>query len=297
MIDTVNLTVRSFERDYLDVFWEFTGQVLDTLQHEWKLQRSESPGGPWDDVTAWIQEIYYFRDNIVPLISKIRTLYYRLVVRERTNHANTQAFGPSCLQAEPDLVGMELIRQVRMELRFGSGRSVFILPRRTMGPRCLRCYDVESGAPILSNCRDCYGTTYAGGYLSPIRVEADIGEHSVDRRQTDSAIVTQSNTVARMANFPPARPGDLLIDSENNRYRVEKVTKGEHRKAPYEQDLLLHQMPPGDIEYQIPLDVGSLSSYDPDPDGRIRTIPTSDETMSDADLKSLIGMFGGVKIF
>lgn len=297
MFTAAQIQVRSFERDYMDIFWEFSGSVRDTYRFEWKVQRSESPGGPWDDITAWLQEVYYLRDNIIPFLSKVRKLYYQIVVREVGNVSNTKTFGPNANIAQPDLVSMELIRQVRMELRHGSGRIVYILPRRTLGPNCLSCYDPESSVRIASHCADCYNTTKAGGYLSPIRAEADIYETSQDRRQTDTAVIVQSNTMARMSNYPPVRPSDLLIDSENRRFRVEKVTPGEHRRVPYEQDLMLHELPPGDIEYDIPLDVGALNGYDPDPDSRMRTIPASDTGLSDEALKDLLGAFGGVKIF
>jgi hypothetical protein len=281
----------------MDIFWEFTGRVRDTFLYEWKVQRSESPEGPWEDITTWFQEVYHFRDNIVPILSKVRSLYYQVVVREVGNTPNTRTFGPNTNMAQPDLISMELIRQVRMELRHGSGRLVYILPRRTLGPNCLSCYDVESGVPIMSGCTDCYGTTKAGGYLSPIRAEADIAEISQDRKQTDTDVITQSNTMARMSNYPPVRPGDLLIDSENRRFRVEKVTPGEHRRVPYEQDLMLHELPKVDVEYEIPLDIAALNGYDPDPDSRVRTIPASEEALSDEGLKDLLGAFGGVKIF
>lgn len=290
----VTLTVRSFQKNSLDLFWEFKDQT-DTFMYEWRLLRSEGAAGPWSARTGWIREVYYFRDNEVPIISRTRQIFYILEVRERGT-TDVHTFGPSCLQAAPDLVGMELIRQVRMEIRHGAGRWVFILPKRSYGARCISCWDEDANVRMQSNCPDCFDTSFVGGYLSPIKTEADVGEMTVSERSTDQTQLTQANGQAYMPNFPPVKAGDLLITAENERYRVESVQKNQHRSSPYSQDALLHLLPRGDIEYDIPIDVGPLSDFDSDIDFRVRTNPTNHERIEDDELVDLLGMFGQVVV-
>jgi len=295
MISSANITVRSFEYNWLDIFWEFSDSDYDERDHEWRVVRSESAAGPWSALTGWIQGVHYLRDNITSMISRTRTLYYCVEVRAITNPSEVNRLGPGSLRAAPGLVGMELIRQVRMELMY-SGRMAFLVPIRTIGMPCISCVDMESGTKFRSRCEDCFDTERAGGYLSPIRTEIDVAEVDSDTRSTDTAKLTQNNTSGRMSNFPPAKQGDIVVTSENKRFRVEKVVTTEHRASPFEQNIILHEIPRGDVEYKIPIDVGDLTRYDTEVDTRVLTNPTSDDVLSDDDVRELLGMFGGVKL-
>lgn len=290
----VDLTVRSFERNFLDLFWEFDASTY-TMEYEWRIFRSEGPAGPWEIRTPWVREVFYFRDNVVPMLDRVRTVYYTITVRKLSDQTS-QTFGPFSLAAKPDLIGMELIRQVRMELRYGSGRVCFLLPKRTTGPFCRTCYDSESKVRMNSNCISCYDTARAGGYYSPIRTEADIAEKDTSVVSKDQTVLNQVNTTARMTNFPPVKAGDVLITSENDRYVVERATTAEHRAAPYEQDVLLHLLPRTDIVYRIPVNIGDLTTYVDSLDDSIRTIPTTQRDDATDTYHKLLGHFGGVKL-
>lgn len=286
------LKVLSFEKNHLDVFWELDTPT-DSLDYEWRLLRSEGPAGPWDPLTGFVQEVYYYRDNVAPLISRVRQLFYVLEIKHRATGV-TEQLGPSSLGVEPDLIGMELIRQVRMELRF-SGRLAYLLPLRTVGPRCVSCYDAIREVRTRSRCPSCYDTSRVGGYLSPVKTEIDISEQEKDMTQTDYGEVVQTSTTGRMSNFPPAKTGDLIVTDQNERYRIEKMVPSEHRRSPYEQAVVLYHLPVGNAEYDIPLNIQSLQTYDSDPDMRSRVNPT-DNKVDGEYIKFLLGTFGGVRL-
>lgn len=294
MSTRVDIIIRSFERDWLDIFWDVIGHY-DPMQYEFRVLRSEGPAGPFEPMTGYMLNRNHLRDNVITLIHKIRHLYYVVDMRNRQTSA-VQRFGPVTLSADPDLVGMELIRQTRMEIRFGSGRIAWLFPVRTMGMRCRACYDSISGIRFRSQCVDCLDSGFAGGYWAPIESEMDISESDEEETHTDNDKIAQVNTTARMSNFPPAKPGDLIVTAENERYKVEKVTAGEHRRAAYEQDLLLHAIPRGDIEYRIPLPIVDLKNFNPNPDPRIETLPTDSETLSDDAIIEMFEQFGGVRL-
>lgn len=284
----VDFKVRSFERRWLDLFWDF--QDVETFGYEWRVGRSESPEGPWDWLSPWVREVFSMRDNIGSHFSRAREFFYVLEVRKRGTSEATSF--KSALRARPDLVGMEMILQVRMELRHGSGRAVFYVPKRTYGTRCSSCFDRETNTRIRSNCEACYDTGFAGGgYLSPIRTEADIREVDKNVVLTDYGKTVQADCSCRMSNYPPIKEGGLIITSENDRYRIEKLTNSSHKGSPYEQNLYLHLIPRGDAEYRIPIDVGALEEYEDLLDERTRTYPT-DHDVEEVTTNSLLGVFG-----
>lgn len=286
--------VRSFERRYLDLFWEFVG-VFDSFAHEWQVRRSEGPAGPFTALTPWVQEIYTIRDALGPMFTKIRSLYYQLAVRKRGS-VEEERFGPFCLDAPMDLIGMEITRQTRMELRYGSGSLCFVLPVRTFGVPCDSCYDDISKVRILSGCQRCFDTGFVGGYLNPIQSEIDVSEAEKEGSTRNNAEIYESNTQARMSNFPPVKRKDLIITPENVRYRVERVSRGEHRRSMYEQELLLHEIPPSDVEYLFPLPLVDIQHMSFDPDTRMRTLPQDHDDLSETELRDMLGVFGKVRV-
>jgi hypothetical protein len=59
-----------------------------------------------------------------------------------------------------------------------------------------------------------------------------------------------------MSAFPPLKPDDLIIEPENQRWKVRTVAMTEHGRAPILQNLKLHLVPSTDMEYRVPLDLG-----------------------------------------
>jgi hypothetical protein len=49
------------------------------------------------------------------------------------------------------------------------------------------------------------------------------------------------------------KPDDILVELENRRWKVTKVTCTEKARAAVHQEVELHEIPPSDMEYAIPL--------------------------------------------
>lgn len=58
-----------------------------------------------------------------------------------------------------------------------------------------------------------------------------------------------------MIYFPPVNPDDILVEAENRRWKVIKVTPTQRLRATVRQELTLHEIPRGDIEYDLPVNV------------------------------------------
>jgi hypothetical protein len=257
------LWVRSFNMDHLDVFWEI-GQVpastkSDTTPHaifdfEFFILRSEAAMGPYEQVGGPLQDLYHFRDVRVSLLHKWRQWFYKLKIVDKKT-GDVEEIGPaSSFEPEPDIIAAEIIRQEDMLFREFVGRRCWLFPVRTFGPRCT-CYDPTLQRATRSGHLPCFGTGWLGGYMRPVEIFIQLDPTSKQSVIQPTGEMQPVNTTARMSSFPPVSPRDIIIESENRRWRVVNVGQTQRLRAVVHQELQLHEIPKSDVEYSIPLNV------------------------------------------
>ena len=69
----------------------------------------------------------------------------------------------------------------------------------------------------------------------------------------EQLITSQQVLEGRMSVYPLVKPGDLLVEEEGTRHRVQSVSLTERLRAPVQQILSLYRIPEGDIEYHLPV--------------------------------------------
>lgn len=252
MIQVDNFRVASFDTDHLDLFWDFS-QADDLGEYSISVERSESPMGPWDILFSGAYDLPFFRDNTVHSYHPWRTYFYRVIFSHPSGH--TIELGPASLGAVPSLEAQEIAMTTQLVLQEVKGRKCWLLKRRTLGQRC-KCYDPIRRRRTEGSCITCYGTSYVGGYYSPIETHVWINPKSVtvSEPQPGSPRVV-INVPAVMAAFPPASPQDILIDPENIRWRISSVDTPARLGASIRQDLTLHKLDSSRVEYKIPLNI------------------------------------------
>lgn len=263
-LQVINFRAQSFDLDHIDLFWEvndfYTGQPTDEmiLAYTFQVLRSESMFGPWDPLTKPFQDQYHFRDVSPALLHKWRRLYYILrVTDQRTNEVKD--WGPTAQLPEPDLIALEIMRQEDVLFREFAGRKCWHFPVKTFGPKCI-CYDRVKGKRTRSNCITCFDTGYLGGYLSPVECFVQIDPSAKNNQKTPSGEQQTNNTSARLISFPPMKPDDILVESENRRWKVVTVAMTTRLRAVVHQELTLHEIPIGDVEYKLPINVANLDN-------------------------------------
>jgi hypothetical protein len=266
-----NVKVRSFSLDFIEVTWEIEDTELDPHDFVCFVLRSESPMGPWDIIGGPFEDKYLFIDNRIDKLHRWRTLHYKIRSIRKSDPTDVAESEAASQTAEPDLIAEEIQRLERLLWQEFAGRRCFIFPARTFGQRCGNCYDgPDKGKGFTSQrrrsgCLTCYDTGYVGGYLDPIETFMQIDPTTSNIQLTQIVERHPEDATARLPNFPLVKPRDLIVEAENKRWRVVRVTPTERLRSVVHQELVLHAIPLGDIEYKIPIRIEDLRNFEPSP--------------------------------
>jgi hypothetical protein len=246
-------------RDGVNVQWQVEGEDDDLTLIEVELQRSESPHGPFTPVqTLDPLTAFSFTDRTAPWRSKNFELYYQLVGRLRsTGEAVSEcpAFG---FQGRHGLDALEIIRQHHI-LLYGvngheplTGIRTTVYKKRTFGPRCRECTDESTGQVVVSQCRSCGGTGFAGGgYYTPIIANMNFQPTPRQLQITNLGKAEDNETTVFTTNFPIFYAGDMVVEPNERHWRVVQIEVTERKRVIVHQLLRLRQLDHNDIEYEM----------------------------------------------
>lgn len=292
-----NLLVRSFSLDLLEVMWEIEDTELDPLDFRLMVFRSESPMGPWDPIAGPFEDHYRYVDNQVNLLHRWRQIYYKIRSTSKVDPSNYTDSDAFTFHAQPDLIAQEIQRLERLVWEEFAGRRCFIFPARTFGQRCGNCFDGPSKGKGFtsqrrrSNCVTCYDTGFVRGYFDPIEIFMQIDPSPKAMQRLPLAERQQVDTSARLPNFPLVKPDDIIVEAENRRWRVVKVIPTERLRSVVHQELVLHEIVKGDIEFQLPIRLDDLRSFEPSP-GRNFTNPQNLDSFEAEAIKNTFAVYG-----
>lgn len=253
-LELEKLRVRSLDVDFNEISWCVKETAEDILDYDLQILRSESPEGPFDEISVPFQNQELFVDNSVPEFHRYRTLYYKIRVIEKAT-GEDKLFGPIAHEPEPDLVALELRKHINLLMREFVGRRCWVFPIRTFGPRCPNCWDKVLGKKKFSQCLTCFDTGFLRAYLRPIETWIQFDPSPKTQQQTNLGEQQQVNTTARLPYFPTVKPRDLIVEPENRRWRVTQQNQTEQGRAVVHQEIQLHEIPRSDIEFAIPLNM------------------------------------------
>ena len=296
MIKISNIQVRSFDIDYLDIYWDLEDSFDDVRAYEFVVERSDTEFGPYYPVSSAMVDRYHFRDTSVRgRHSYYNKIYYRVSVtnRETGSSAVFPEQGGFKLAAKPDLAALEMARMNNLKLKEFSGRKVWVFPKRKTGQRCSVCFDPVSQRKLRSQCPGCFDTTWTGGYHAPVETYALIVTPNEQTIHANFGNVENENTTLQLGNYPELFEGDIIVEAENVRWRVAStISKIKKARSLVRQQAALHRIPKGDIEYSLPINLSDeeIKELSASPERNY----TNPQTLESAKLSNVLtDVFGG----
>jgi hypothetical protein len=143
----------------------------------------------------------------------------------------------------------------------------------------------------VSGCLSCFDTGFVRGYMRPIETWMSIDPNPNTEQNTTVGPLQQNDTTARLGYYPPLKPRDILVEPENKRWRINQVNQTEQLRAPLHQEIQMHLIPTGDIEYKIQFDPGAALSnlfFSP---ARSFTNPQNLETFRDEEIPDIFSIY------
>lgn len=248
-LQVANLRCRSLDVDFNDISWEVTDTTEDVLDYTFQVLRSEAVEGPYDSISTEFEDRYSFLDNALVRGHLYRQFHYKLRVRHKASGAVTEV-GPVSKEADPDLITTEVRKHINLLMREFAGRRCWVFPIRTFGSRC-PCRNAVLQKQRRSNCVSCFDTGYLRGYMRPIESWIQIDPNPDAEQNSAVGPNHQQSTTARLGYYPPLKPRDMIIEGENNRWRVVQVNTTQHLRASLHQEVSMHLIPHTDTEYTL----------------------------------------------
>jgi hypothetical protein len=162
---------------------------------------------------------------------------------------------PHTTDARYRLVKRALARNMYLMLKKLNGIKFKLLKRRHFGTRCTVCYDPMSRMVFDSHCATCYGTSWVGGYYTPIEIYGQIVRGSGGHIQTQLSPQAKDDLnfpQIRTLDFPRIDPGDVLVAMDRNRrFLVKQRYNSSIKTISVHQTLAVSELPRTAVEYDV----------------------------------------------
>jgi len=256
------------------VFLQWDVQCDESGDFYIDVQRSGSPTGPWESIAVALKDAYNFVDQafgqppIIPpngehwpvnLFSLSRAIYYRVAVTPPSGVVNMFSSDPMPVEPGLDtrtrLLKRKLLRDLSVGFRKLNGVPLAVLKRKRWGERCPVCFDETLRESTQEHCPTCFGTSFRGGYWTPVQIR---GRREVAPVQT--RLESGGETDIQLPDFivldyPRLEYKDIIVNlTTNERYEVQRVTPTELKGVTVHQKLASSLLSHSSVEYKVPVE-------------------------------------------
>ena len=262
------------------VQWDYVPDPNVTGTFLFRVERSGSPEGPWTDISGNLPNQVSYVDTLTAnnteklnLASVARELYYRVTVTapnavsvtsaamdmtgERVNdtlqtEANTNPF--AALTKRKFLLRRKILRDESIQFRALNGTEALILKRRHFGQRCTVCFDQLTKMTTKGQCTTCYGTSWIGGYYTPISTFVRWGASPIQSSLTNEGKMDINSNGVTLLNYPKVEEGDLIITPDGNtRWVIKQIGPTSLKGLVVHQRVMAMEIPRTNVEYKLPI--------------------------------------------
>lgn len=149
-------------------------------------------------------------------------------------------------------IANEIQRREYMLLSKFAGAKSFFFRKKVFGTRCPRCWDKETEKVMDDHCEVCYGTSFEGGYYSPIAIYIQYDPTQANKRKSYVGDIEPTNLGAWTISMPEIVSDDIIIRSKDwNVYRVIDSNPTELQTRTVRQIMSITQLSRQDIENSL----------------------------------------------
>jgi hypothetical protein len=234
-----------------------------TPDFTYQVYRSGSSEGEWEHIGVDLANTYYYVDEDFPapedqeapgLFSMQRVLYYKITAvksGDPTVYEVTKKMEP-WLDARRAGMHRKFVRDALVALKKVIGTEVAILKRLRWGEQC-SCV-ASTGQPTRSNCPECFGTSFVGGYWEPVYGYAQLGSQPVSVTTALQGKVERREVTIMMSNVPQVESDDILVFIRSDRrFQVKHVNPTQVHNVDVHQEVIASELSPSSSEFNIPV--------------------------------------------
>lgn len=163
------------------------------------------------------------------------------------------------MQKRLKLIQRAVQRRAVVNLQYFSGVYIVILKRKSFGVRCTKCFDQASKSVLISNCADCYGTGWEGGYYSALLSTAKIEESPLQAQTEQSSKTEIVQAQFELLDFPRLKKDDVIVEVDSNRrWIVSTIGERSLRRRRLTQHVSCSELSRTAVQYRIPVNTEEL---------------------------------------
>ena len=254
----LRLECRSISYSETVFYWIAEPDARENLSYfGYIVQVSESPIGPWANL--YDSPIYAFGyvDRITQRDMIDQRLYYRVMAISHRDGSIFYSDGICLYSLDSNRIADYITNIQQLLLRRAQGHEYLHFSRKKFGARCGACWDDVSRKVIRSKCPQCFGTTYDGGYFSPIKISVNVDPQQKQVAKTPYGEVEANSLSGWTSNVVVIENDELLVslDRSIKRYLVNNVVPLSLHGAVTKQMLMLGQCKMDDPAQLVPIDV------------------------------------------
>lgn len=221
--------------------WDIKGEIFTVY-------RSTSPTSDFQVIASGIAQPFYIDE--VNLYDTAVQYYYK--VEGLVNGAKVEEDGPVTMAYNKiDRIAAKVIHEARIALKVMNNPPVyFLLKRRSEIP------NPDNWNPITGRPRYPEEATTEQGYHDPIatRISSDVSQMLMASSEEDTEKIRLSPIRAWILNFPLVLPEDIMVDVNNQRYKVISVARRTKSQFIIRQILELAPLDKGHPAYDVVVD-------------------------------------------
>ena len=251
------LTVQPSYAGGFSFAWEVAPEFIAPAPWTFRVQRGESHGGPWEDISPALINMYTWQSDERLVVPKDPVLYFRV---QLTPVSGPAVYSPVImpygdLGRREFLIVQEIMRKELLQMEQMAGVPIVLWTKSIFGPKCTQCGDFVLGGSCDADCSDCLGTGRTPPYHGPY---CSWGTFSTSDRkkgmQNDQTAVSEPYTVQlRMLGSPRVKKDDVIIDIRaDKRYYVDRIQNlTEIRRIPVVQNVVVNEIPSSSAIYRL----------------------------------------------